>query len=128
MDPGSLWMFFPLGYLTTVLIEAPILWFGLSPHYTARDRLWAGLGLTAFTYPIVVLVLPLVFAAHDRWVYLLVAETFAPVAECLLFRCALQKPDSATAGAAWRDYLAIVLANLASFAFGEVFYWVYFRP
>ena len=82
-----LWSFLLPGYLTTVAIETPILLIGLSPRHPISRRLFCGFWLTACTYQIVVLVLaPLLLgSADDRTVYLLVAETFAPVAECALF-------------------------------------------
>jgi len=46
--------------------------------------------------------------------FLLVAETFAPVAECALFWMAFGKEST------WRDFVVIVIANLASFVAGEV--------
>src|ERR1700704_4792949 len=81
----DLWRFFPLGYLFSILIETPILLIGLSRRRSIKRRLFAGVWLTACTYPIVVLVLPLLFANASRVMYLIVAETFAPVAECILF-------------------------------------------
>jgi len=48
--------------------------------------------------------------------YLLVAELFAPVAECTLFWLAFGKE------AKWRDFGVIVVANLASFLAGEVIF------
>ena len=60
------------------------------------------------------LVLPLVFVNQSRAVFLSVAETFAPVAECLLFWLAFGKESR------WRDFGVIVLANLASFLLGEL--------
>jgi len=115
MNPSTLWAFFPVGYLFTIAIETPILLFGLSPRHTLRERFFAGIWLTACTYPIVVLVMPLLFP-DSRYVYLAVAETFAPVAECVLFRIAFGSEAS------WRDYGAIVAANLASFLLGELFW------
>ena len=111
MNPATLWTFLPLGYLFTIAIETPILVVGLSPRHSLRERLFAGLWLTGCTYPIVVLVMPLLFP-ESRYVYLAVAETFAPVAECALFRLAFGS------AASWRDYVAIVAANLASFGAG----------
>ena len=52
--------FLPVGYLVTVLIEAPILFVGLSRRHRRGERLFAGLWLTACTYPIVVIVMPTV--------------------------------------------------------------------
>jgi hypothetical protein len=115
-SPYDLWTFLIPGYLLTILIEIPILLVGLSPKHSLRRKLLAGLWLTAATYPIVVLVLPLLFARASRTTYLIVAETFAPLAECLLFWLAFGRQK----GTYLRDYVAIVLANLASFAFGEV--------
>ena len=74
--------FLPFGYLFSILIETPILLVGLSAHHPVRQRLFAGVWLTACTYPIVVLVLPLcIDITESRTLYLWVAETFAPVAE-----------------------------------------------
>ena len=114
MSPSELWRFLPIGYLLTIAIETPILFFGLSPHHSKRRRLFAGIWLTACTYPIVVLVLPLLLVNQSRAVYLLVAETFAPVAECALFWLAFGKEST------WRDFGIIVIANLASFLVGEI--------
>lgn len=120
-DAAALWGFLPWGYLCTVAVELPVLLVGLSPRHSLRDRLVAGLALTAFTYPVVICVLPpLVWGPWGRGWYLAVAETFAPVAECLLFRAAFG--PSPTRGAAGRDAAAIVLANLASFRLGELLY------
>jgi hypothetical protein len=114
VSPLELWRFLPLGYLLTIAIETPILFVGLSRHHSKQRRIAAGLWLTACTYPIVVLVLPLLFVNSSRAVYLGVAEIFAPVAECLLFWLAFGKE------ATWRDFGVIVAANLASFVVGEV--------
>ena len=46
---SALWSFLPWGYLLTVAIEVPVLLVGLSAHHPLRDRLLAGLALTAFT-------------------------------------------------------------------------------
>ncbi len=118
MSPNELWRFLPLGYLLTVLIETPILLVGLSAPHPIRRRLLAGLWLTACTYPVVVLVLPLLL--NDRTVYLVIAETFAPVAECLLFWLAFGKQMGVGSRTMWRDFTTIVVANLASFLGGEV--------
>ena len=48
--------------------------------------------------------------------YFLVAETFAPLAECLLFHVAFRNPDEPAS--ARRDSSTIVVANLASFGTG----------
>jgi hypothetical protein len=110
------WVFLVVGYLISIAIETPVLLAGLSSQHTWRRRLAAGIWLTACTYPIVVLVIPRIFdPKEERIAYLSVAETFAPAAECLLFWAAfgpLKQP--------WRDLTVIVLANLASFGFGEL--------
>jgi len=120
MSPTELWRFFPLGYLLSILIETPILLVGLSKRHPIRRRLFAGIWLTACTYPIVVLVLPLALAPVSRAKYLVVAETFAPVAECILFWLAYSDREEVGKPSMWRDFGAIVLANLGSFLGGEV--------
>lgn len=120
MSPNELWRFLPLGYLITILIETPILCVGLSRRHPLRRKLLAGIWLTACTYPVVTLVLPLWFAPDSRATFLLVAETFAPVAECVLFWLAFGKTEAANSAATRRDFLAIIIANLASFGIGEV--------
>jgi hypothetical protein len=120
MSPTELWRFFPLGYLFSIMIETPVLLVGLSSRHPLRRKLFAGIWLTACTYPIVVLVLPLALANFSRGGYLLVAEVFAPVAECILFWLAYGKSDQVGKASMWRDFGAIVLANLASFTGGEI--------
>lgn len=120
MSPSQLWHFFPLGYLLTILIETPILLVGLSPRHDFKRKLLAGIWLTACTYPIVTLVLPLLFSPDSRAWYLIVAETFAPVAECALFWLAFGNAEHLGKPSMWRDFAAIIVANLASFGIGEV--------
>lgn len=120
MLPSDLWHFLPYGYILTILIETPILLFGLSPQHSIKRRLLAGVWLTACTYPIVTLVLPLLFINLTRTIYLLVAETFAPVAECILFWFAFGKESEVGKRSMWRDFTTIVVANLASFLLGEL--------
>lgn len=118
-DPAELWRFLPFGYVLTVLLESPVLWIGLSPPHSWRRKLFAGGWLTACTYPIVVLVLPMLLERFGRPTYLAVAETFAPLGECLLFWLAFgsQEPRLARRDVV-RDCVAIVLANLTSFGVG----------
>jgi hypothetical protein len=116
MSPLELWRFLPIGYLFTIAIEVPILFFGLSAHHSKLRRVIAGVWLTACTYPIVTLVLPLLLVNESRASFLLVAETFAPVAECLLFWLAFGRE------ARWRDFGTIVIANIASFLLGELIF------
>lgn len=125
--PSDLWRFLPFGFLLTVLIESPILWL-LLPKLTNLQRGWTGVWLTACTYPIVVLVLPTLMVSASRGIYLLVAESFAPIAECWIFWVAglgtreFERRD-------WvQSFAAITAANVASFAFGEILWVNGFRP
>ena len=117
---SDLWAFLPLGYLFTIAIETPVLLIGLSPKVSFKQKLWCGAWLTACTYPIVVLVLPAIFLGQSRALYLTVAETFAPVGECLLFWLAFRGKGILEATDWVRCFIAIIIANLASFAGGEV--------
>ena len=115
---ADLFRFLPLGYLLTILIETPILLAGLPSKLSLKQKLLCGVWLTACTYPIVVLVVPAVFFGAPRWQYLAVAETFAPAAECLLFWIAFKGPVDRLE--LIQSFIAITIANLASFGFGEV--------
>ena len=117
MGAEELWRFLPLGYLFTVAVETPVLVLLLSKHHALKRRLFAGLWLTACTYPVVVLVLPPLFEGSSRAAYLAVAETFAPVAECALFYLAFGGKEGRVTR---RDMVAVVVANLLSFLGGEV--------
>jgi hypothetical protein len=120
MDP---WLFLPIGYVFTIFVETPVLMLLLSSRHSLNTRLVAGIWLSACTYPVVVLVLPQVFdIANDRLTYLLVAETFAPLAECALFWLAFGKREEFGRWSWWQDMIAIVVANLASFGLGELIY------
>ena len=120
MSPSELWRFLPLGYLLTIAIETPILLAGLSSRHPRSRRALAGVWLTACTYPIVTLVLPLLLANHTRATFLLVAETFAPAMECLLFWLTFGVHAEFGRRPMWRDFAAIIVANLASFLVGEL--------
>jgi hypothetical protein len=107
------------GYALSVIIETPVLMFGLSRRHPSRTKLFAGAWLTACTYPIVVLTLPAVFdVSQAKFWYILTAETFAPLAECLLFCLVFDRGRDARLRQIVRDCTAIVLANLTSFALG----------
>jgi hypothetical protein len=80
----------------------------------------AGIWLTACTYPIVTLVLPLLLVNKSRAVFLIGAEIFAPVAECVLFWLAFGSREELGRKSMWRDFASIVVANLTSFLAGEV--------
>ena len=62
----------------------------------------------------------LTLAGFSRATYLVVAETFAPVAECILFWLAYGKSEEFGKKSMWQDFGAIVVANLASFIAGEI--------
>jgi hypothetical protein len=119
METSGPWTGLLVGYLFSITVEAPILLLGLSARHTWRRRLFAGLWLTACTYPIVVLVLPFFF--RSRAIYVIVAESFAPAAECALFWLAFGTGGSGRTWWPWRDFAVILLANLLSFGLGEVF-------
>jgi hypothetical protein len=119
MPTADLWKFLLIGYPITIAVETPILLLGLSPRHRFGRRLFAGIWLTACTYPIVVLVLP-PLRDYSTTLYLLVAETFAPVAECTLFWLAFGERAERWRKSMWWDFAAITLANLASFCFGEL--------
>lgn len=103
------WTFLLVGYVLSVMVECPVLLFGLSPRHSLAVKLFASFWLTACTYPIVVLVMPIVI---PRPYYLLVAEIFAAVAECALFA------ELFRGRWVWRDMAAITAANVASFLAG----------
>jgi hypothetical protein len=121
-NAADLWTFLPGGYLFTIALETPVLFVGLSAAHSSARRLFAGVWLTACTYPIVVLVLPLLLVeTYGYGVYLAVAETFAPAAECLLFWLAFrgEGQKQGLGEEAWlRDFAAITAANLTSFLVG----------
>ena len=116
----ELFYFLPFGYLFTILIETPVLILGLPKPVSLKQRFWCGVWLTACTYPIVILVLPAIFYGESRSLYLLVAETFAPVAECVLFWIAFRSNKNFSLGHWAQALIAITVANLASFGLGEV--------
>ena len=119
-DSLRLWLFLPIGYLTTILIETPILIFGLSPKLSLKQRILCGIWLTACTYPIVVLVLPTLLGSISWTLYIVVAEIFAPVGECVLFWLAFRGHKKFVTKDWVRCFIAIVVANLASFGIGEM--------
>ena len=112
--------FFPIGYLTTILIETPVLLVGLSPKVTFKQKLMCGIWLTACTYPIVVLVLPALMQNFSRDVYIWVAELFAHFGECVIFWLAFRGKIELQTKDWIRCFIAILLANFASFSIGEV--------
>lgn len=121
MPLNRLWYFLPFGYLLTIAIETPVLLAGLSPKVSLRQKLWCGVWLTACTYPIVVLVLPALMQDVSRNLYLFVAEIFAPVGECFFFWLAFRDKNLLESRDWLRCFIAIIIANLASFGIGEIF-------
>jgi hypothetical protein len=121
MDPVALLEMLLTGYLFSVAVETPVLLVGLSRRHAFGRRLFAGLWLTACTYPITTWVFPVLFdPGNERLAYLIVAETFAPVAECVLFWAAFGTRSEFGRPSMWRDLAAITLANLASFGLGAL--------
>jgi hypothetical protein len=123
MDSSSvayLWRFLLTGYLFTISIETPVLYFGLSDRHSPGRRVFAGFWLTACTYPVVVLVLPLLIDPTEQrdW-YLLVAESVAHFGECALFWLAFGKREEFGRASFWQDMAVVFLANTASFEIGE---------
>ena len=119
-DPAHLWAFLPIGYLLTVLLETPVLLVGLSrPHPLAR-RVYCGFMLTACTYPIVVLVLPLALLPRYSYAtYVSVAEVFAPLAECAVFYALFDRRERDLRPMQLaQDMAAIIIANLVSWLAG----------
>ena len=122
-ETATLWQWLLVGYTLTILLESPVLLVGLSARHSLRRRLFCGVWLTACTYPIVVIVLPAYFdVTTERGMYLLVAETFAPAAECTLFWIVFGEKAFWNTSSMWRDFAAITLANLLSFGVGEGLY------
>jgi hypothetical protein len=117
MPPEKYLLLMLVGFVLTITTETAVLLALLSRRHRVRTRLFAGVWLSACTYPVVWLVLPPFFEA--RWVYLVVAETFAPAAECMLFWFAFARHRTPNARATARDMAAIVIANLCSFGLGE---------
>lgn len=119
-SPDYLWYFLPIGYVTTVLIETTVLIFLLSPKLSIKQKILCGIWLTACTYPIVVLVLPTLLFDYPRWIYLLIAESFAHFGECVIFWLAFRGSELFETKDWIRCFIAILLANFASFSIGEV--------
>jgi len=120
MPPPDYLLTMLVGYLMTITVETAVLLACLSRRHSVGVRLFAGVWLTACTYPVVWLVLPPLF--EERWLFLLVAETFAPVAECAIFWFTFVRGQEPDRRATLRDLAAITLANLCSFGMGEVIY------
>jgi hypothetical protein len=121
MDTGYL-LQMAVGYVLTISIETPVLLIGLSRRHPIRHRVFAGIWLTACTYPILWLVLPqLIDPADHRVAFLAVGETFVPIAECVLFWLAFGRTEPQSRAATVQDMVTVTVANLVSFAWGELF-------
>lgn len=117
-EASELWQLLPWGYLLTIALETPVLLLFLSQRHPLGRRFFAGIWLTACTYPVVGILLPLtVWAWWGREAYLIIAETFAPLAECALFLWAFPRAATERTGVV-QDCAAIITANLVSFVIG----------
>jgi hypothetical protein len=119
-ESWRLWLFLPVGYLMTILIETPIVVFGLSPKISLKQRILCGIWLTACTYPIVILVLPNLLGSISWLLYVVVAEIFAPAGECFVFWIAFRSRADLNTKDWIRCFVAIIVANLTSFGIGEI--------
>lgn len=110
------------GYFLTVCLETPVLLLGLQRKYTLKQKIAAGFLLTACSYPFVCFLIPAMISPYtDRTLYLIVAETFAPVSECLVYWLWLGRWKSNFSDRRlWLDFAVIILANLVSFSMGEL--------
>jgi hypothetical protein len=118
MNTSELWHFLPRGYLVSIAVETPVLLIGLSRRHNLTRRLFAGVWLTACSYPIVNLVIA-VLLPNPEWLFLTVGESFAAISECALFAAAFYRRGDPEPRARIQDMATIILANLASFGFGE---------
>jgi hypothetical protein len=121
-SPEALWRWVPLGVVLTVALELPVLLVGLSPwmrsrwraappHPTVGQRCAAAVWLTAVTYPIVAVALPLVLWPRAPYaIYVGVAEAFAITGECLLYRTVW--------GGTRSDLVVVAMANVVSATVG----------
>jgi hypothetical protein len=106
--------------VATIVIETAVLAVALSPRHGWRVRLFAGAWLSVCTLPVVWLALPDALPVTlNRTTVVVIAEVFAPLAECGLFWWAFIRPRPPDRRATRRDLAAIVAANLTSFAIGE---------
>ena len=111
----SAWFYLVVGYVLTVIVELPILVVGLGTEHSLRRKIAAGFWLTACTYPVVVLV------------YRPCSGPLPGVRDGSTFPSPSHSRRSANAVCSGgidrlsqRDVVAIVVANLSSFAMGEI--------
>lgn len=118
--PLYITVFWTVCWVATIVIETAVLAVLLSPRHGWRVWLFAGVWLSACTLPVVWLALPDAMSMTlGRLAIVAVAEVFAPLAECGLFWWAFIRPRPPDRRATLRDMVAIVAANLTSFATGE---------
>ena len=130
ISPVNIWPDMLIGYLITIAIETPVLLVGLSARHSLGVRLFAGVWLTACTYPVLWLVLPqLIPPDREHYVaYLAVGETWVPIAECVLFWLAFGRSEEWLKPSMGRDLAAVTVANLASFGIGMLLQWIGWWP
>ncbi|MEZ6129057.1 MAG: hypothetical protein R3C59_10260 [Planctomycetaceae bacterium] len=117
----ELLQFLLLGFAATVTVEIPFLFFGLSARHSAADKIVVGLLLTAFSYPIVILVIPgllTIARIQSRLAYIIIAESYAAIVEIAFLRYLVRTRIAARPD---RDAVAVLFANLCSFGIGELF-------
>lgn len=110
-----------LGYLLTISMETPILFFGLANRYSLKQKLFAGAFLTACSYPFVAVFFPMIWDPYENYnTYIVVSEIFAPLSECVIFAWLFQRrKPGLTLKQRMFDFAAIIAANLFSYLFGE---------
>ncbi len=120
MGDLATWRFLVAGYLGSVLVETPVLVWGLSRKHALKDRLLAGFWLTGCTYPVIVLLIPQWVDVHaQRMAYVAASESFAALAECAIFWWTFDRGTGGTR--AWaQDMGTIWMANLLSWAVGAL--------
>ncbi len=112
---------FFLGLCSTLLIETLILYFGLGKEYDGRSKVLIGCLLSLATFPIVNLLIPIWLNPETMlFAYCWISETFAFLAECLLFVFIFSKKRSTKSQLAVNCAI-IFLANVASFTYGYFF-------
>jgi hypothetical protein len=111
--------FFLVAFAITIGVEAPVLLVGLSSRHKLAVRLFAAVWLTACTYPLLALVLPVLMNPHRfPLIYMTVGESFVVVAEITLFWLTFIAPSPWGNNGMARDIAAITSANIASFGLG----------
>jgi hypothetical protein len=111
--------YFLTAYAITISVETPVLLVGLSTRHKIAVKFLAGIWLTACTFPLLSLVLPVLMDPFgNRFAYVAVGETLVIAGEIGLFWLAFVAATPWISKSMARDAAAIILANIASFAFG----------